>query len=80
MSRCTFVADKKDARVKRCAKCKLKIVTNTPPEKCHAECELLGLGDYVAMGLAAFGIKKSRGCGCGKRQSLLNRVGARLGF
>lgn len=33
-----------------------------------------GLGDLVAAGLSAVGIKKRSGCGCGKRQAWLNRM------
>lgn len=47
----------------------------------------MGLGDYVAYGLAAFGITKERmnwllgrDCGCEERQEALNEVGEKLGF
>ena len=33
-----------------------------------------GLGDTVALGLHAIGIRKRKGCGCGKRQAWLNRT------
>ena len=33
-----------------------------------------GLGDTIAIGLAAIGVRKRKGCGCGKRQAWLNRL------
>ena len=33
-----------------------------------------GLGDTVALGLQALGIRKRRGCRCGKRQRWLNEL------
>lgn len=33
-----------------------------------------GLGDTLAKTLAAVGIRKRPGCGCGKRQAALNRL------
>lgn len=33
-----------------------------------------GLGDTLASILHAVGIRKRRGCGCGRRQALLNRL------
>lgn len=33
-----------------------------------------GLGDVVAKALSAVGIRKKKGCNCGKRQELLNRM------
>ena len=33
-----------------------------------------GLGDTIALGLQALGIRKRKGCGCGKRQAWLNRL------
>lgn len=33
-----------------------------------------GLGDTIALGLEALGIRKRKGCGCGKRQAALNRL------
>lgn len=36
--------------------------------------QMRGLGDLVARGLSAIGIKQKAGCGCSKRQVTLNRV------
>jgi len=38
------------------------------------EARIRGLGDVVARTLSAVGIRKKRGCGCGKRQAALNRL------
>lgn len=47
----------------------------------------MGLGDMVAAGLSAVGITPERvskavgkPCGCGRRKSALNRLGAKLGL
>ena len=36
--------------------------------------KMRGLGDVVAAGLERVGIKKRKGCGCGKRQAMLNKL------
>ena len=79
--KCQFVADETDAEIKRCSRCQLTIRSPHPPERCHANCRRkswLALGDWLAWLLAAIGIRKKRGCGCGKRQDNLNRVGERI--
>ena len=65
--------------LKVCRRCGLSVKTTNPPEKCHAICAKRGLGDYVAMGLAAFGIKPKKNCGCKKRQMQLNEIGDKFG-
>lgn len=78
-------------RCKRCAFLS-PAATMQPLEKCHRECDMIGIGDYVAHGLSAFGITKERvawvrgmfggtGCGgCPERQEALNEVGKKLGL
>lgn len=66
---------------KRCTRCDRRFTHRLPPEKIHLICKgKPGLGDYVAKGLAALGIKKKRGCGCAKRQAALNDIGKKLGI
>jgi len=36
--------------------------------------KIRGLGDVLAKFFAAIGIKKRKGCGCAKRQNLLNKI------
>ena len=36
--------------------------------------KIRGLGDVLAKFFAAIGIKKRKGCGCQKRQNLLNKI------
>ena len=43
-------------------------VIEPPPRK------IRGLGDLVARGLEAVGVKKRKGCGCQRRQDALNRA------
>lgn len=50
-----------------CVKKPKPIPLDQPPEK------MRGLGDLVAKGLEAVGIKKKQGCGCDGRQETLNR-------
>tara|TARA_R100000654_G_scaffold74730_1_gene109854 strand:+ start:12680 stop:12871 length:192 start_codon:yes stop_codon:yes gene_type:complete len=44
---------------------------NNPQPK---EQKIRGLGDVLAKFFAAIGIKKRKGCGCQKRQYLLNKI------
>lgn len=94
--RCSFeefdLPDEKGWRRVRCSRC--KFVTAPTPHECSSvfkECDLLGLGDYVAHGLAAFGITKERvswvkrqfggsDCNCGQRQESMNEAGKQIGL
>ena len=80
-------------RTVRCKRCGF-ITAPTPHsfDRIDKECVYLGVGDYVAHGLAAFGITKERvawvrekfggsGCGgCPERQEELNELGKKLGL
>lgn len=85
--------DERGWRTVRCTRCGL--VTGKTPhqfEFIRHECPILGVGDYLAHGLAAFGITKERvawvrglfgqeGCGgCPERQEALNELGEKLGL
>ena len=80
---CDFKECEDDPRRKECTRprCKNYVITDDPPERCYATCRgKPGLGDYVAKGLAMFGIRKKTGCGCKERQRKLNELGARVGL
>lgn len=49
-------------------------VTRTPKPIEDGPKKMRGLGDAVAAGLERVGIKKRKGCGCGKRQAMLNKL------
>jgi hypothetical protein len=66
--------------LKRCTRCGDERIASFPPEQIRRECNRRGLGDYVAMGLAAFGVVKKKRCGCPKRQHDLNEIGAKVGL
>ncbi len=85
--------DDKGWRKVRCTRCGF-ITGKTPHEhdRIFRECNKMGLGDYAAFGLAAFGITKERvawvrgmfggtGCGgCPERQEALNEAGKKIGL
>ena len=62
-----------------CRRCGAVRRTAEAPENYFRRCDqprakLRGLGDLLASGLAAVGIKKQPGCGCEARQEALNRL------
>lgn len=81
-------------RKHRCSRCGYVSVFIPPwSQRIVRQCRYLGLGDYVAHGLASFGITKERvawvrglfgaepGCGgCPERQEALNEVGKKIGL
>lgn len=46
----------------------------TTESKTYPKPPMQGVGDVIAAGLSAVGIKKQKGCGCGSRQAKLNRL------
>ncbi len=94
---CTFeehgLPDERGWRTVRCTRCGI-VLAPTPHEVqyIHCECPILGVGDYMAKGLAAFGITKERvawvgkqfglsGCfGCDQRQESMNEAGKKIGL
>jgi len=91
-SECSFVPTGEENaegwKKHRCTKCGYVTVFIPPwSERIRKHCSHRGLGDYVALGLAAFGITKARvswllgkDCGCAERQEDLNEVGKKLGL
>lgn len=82
--------DERGWRTVRCTRCRF-IMPPTPHtfDRIHRECPYVGLGDYVAHGLAAFGITKERvawalgksDCiSCQERQESLNELGKKIGL
>lgn len=77
-----------DARTLRCRRCGGRVSSASVRRNCHQEA--IGLGDFVASGLAALGLTKERAqaisdvfgirdCGCRRRQQQLNELGRRIG-
>lgn len=73
-------ADASGWRSVRCQRC--GFVTGKTPhshDKIYRECNVKGLGDYVAAGLRILGFKK-KCAACQKRQDALNEAGKKIGF
>jgi hypothetical protein len=60
----------------RCARCGHERTSEHPAHLLHRKCDKpgvsIGLGDTIAKGLGMMGVRKRKGCGCGKRQQKLN--------
>lgn len=69
----------------RCQKCGKEVAAPYGCHRVHRNCDVIdlneiaaqrtpaGLGDVAARALEAIGVRKPRGCGCSKRQEMLNR-------
>lgn len=76
MSRCNFIADATDPRIKRCPHCKLKIVTDDPPERCYSDCGgQPGAGHHLKAMFASAGIASDGKCGCEELAAMMDRKG-----